>query len=375
LGHTHGECEAWNSIFCKASLRHEVEESIVALHHLQKWMSSSTRGDDSKHTKLTVVDICCGKGFFSMLLSYMVGNFWQDCGIANIVLIDKATGINWQYIDVANETATAENRPLLTLWKGVNLHEYDDVLDRLLGLQTTLALVGIHLCKNLSPAAVSLVHGLGREKCPYMLLAPCCLPRSITSKSIKSSGKNLRVYQYEDPLERSKRLVATKQRNRALGKGRKGICYLCSSTTNDHRVRDCHVLKGTSPVERKAILHAACLLLPCWQCGEVGHQKADCLVPAMPTKEEPPSRYYNVASISTAPQPFAQYCQVLGTALRQDDDQHGTEDALTVSTFSNVVIHETGLTNTDSAHEQDPSQEGDWTKGRKSIYIVATTSN
>jgi hypothetical protein len=231
----------------KPSLKHEVEESIVALRHLHEWMSS--RGKE-RSTELTVVDMCYCKGFFSMLLSYMVGTFWQDCEISSIVLLDKATGINWEYIDVANDTATEEGRPILTLWKGVNLHNYDVVLDRLLELQPTkLALVGIHLCKNLSPAAVSLVHGLGRELCPYLMLAPCCLPRTVTSKYIAPSELKIRVYQYESRLERSKRMTTTEKRERALGRGRKGFCYICSIF--GHRVKDCPTLEGQRPKNGK----------------------------------------------------------------------------------------------------------------------------
>jgi len=51
-----------------------------------------------------------------------------------------------------------------------NLHDYDQILDWLLHLETTLALVGIHLGKTLSPYAISLVHGLG-PKISLLLLS------------------------------------------------------------------------------------------------------------------------------------------------------------------------------------------------------------
>jgi hypothetical protein len=130
-------------------------------------------------------------------------------------------------------------------------------------------------------------------------------------------------------------------------------------------------LEGTTPEERKDILHAAALLLPCWTCGEVGHRKVDCTEPQKLTREEAPSMYYDVASVLSAPQPFAQYCQVLGTVLTEE--QHDTEDATSTAPTFRVSINETGLENNVNGHEDDPSQKGNWNKSRKSIYIVAAS--
>jgi Methyltransferase domain/Zinc knuckle len=356
---------AWKSVLNKTSLEHEVEESIVALYHLHEWLQSRVERDC-----ITVVDLCCGKGLFSMLLSYMVGLYWNDCGISNIVLLDKAVAIDWHHIHAANENAAHENRPHLDLWKGVNLHKYDPLLDRLLGLNTPLALVGIHLCKTLSPSAVSLVHGLGRSICPYFCLAPCCVPRVVTSKYMTAERRQIAIYQYESPDERSQRLNSMAQRDRAMGRDRRSLCYICK--TEGHRVRDCTTLEKLCDSDRRQRLRDAARWIPCWQCGNVGHFKADCPSGTSAlVRVEPPTRYWDIESVLTSSQPFEQYCQVLAESLQSE--------------LSTVVVHDTGLENDKQSrglvavHHNDVADDHDgtenefscWNQGRKGIYIVA----
>ena len=176
--------EHMSSFLRKSSrLLHETEECIVALHHFKVWwMEAQQQQEQQQHQEqsfvdatakttttttttlqsLTVVDACCGKGYFSMFLSYMIGFVWNkhnnnsDMSIKTIVLLDKTPRkeINWSHVETANQTAAAEGRPRLELWDATNLHKYDELLDRLQGLDTKLAFSGIHLCKMLSPSLI-----------------------------------------------------------------------------------------------------------------------------------------------------------------------------------------------------------------------------
>jgi len=127
----------WRSILDKGALLHEIEESIVALHHYWKGVVEK---DPDEHI---VVDVCGGKGLFSFLLSYLK----LSPKILNIVLIEKAN-INWHHIKAANDTAEKEGRPLISIWSDTNLHDHDKVLGRLQNLNRPVAMSGIHLCKQ-----------------------------------------------------------------------------------------------------------------------------------------------------------------------------------------------------------------------------------
>jgi Methyltransferase domain/Zinc knuckle len=331
------------SLLNKSSLQHEAEESIVALHHLYEWLS----GRDDREAPLIVVDACCGKGLFSMLLSYMIGSYWKlETRISRIVMLDKAN-ICWNHIHVANSTAEEEQRPTMEIWEGCNLHHHDVVLDRLQRLETPVAMVGIHLCKTLGPTCIGLVNALGAQWCPFLCLAPCCLPRIATTKKAKT--RQIPINIYETQQERQERLEAMQRREGAMQRGQNGVCYLCGE---EHRVRDCPRLPAEHE-DRVAILKEAAATVPCWKCGIVGHFKAGC--PSKlnnPPLLEPPCVMMDVEQVLHSPRPFDAYCRLLADTLQE---------------CSTKQLIETGLYNSSSTH-----QEGNWNGERKSIYIVAT---
>lgn len=139
-GHEWAGQQRWLSLLNKSSLLHEIEESIVALSPLFDWLD--TRRDDAE--PITLVDVCCGKGIFSMLASYMLKN---DARVKHIVMLDKAT-IKWNHIMAANDKAKFDGRPVIELWDKCNLHGGDEMVVRLNSLDSELAMVGLHLCKT-----------------------------------------------------------------------------------------------------------------------------------------------------------------------------------------------------------------------------------
>ena len=68
LANTHEGKAQWQGLLNKSTLLHEVEESILAIHFLQEaWKQQQQQEDSGKDVVL--VDVCCGKGVFSLLAS------------------------------------------------------------------------------------------------------------------------------------------------------------------------------------------------------------------------------------------------------------------------------------------------------------------
>jgi hypothetical protein len=160
-----------SSLLNKSGLYHEIEETIVAVYFLFEGLKRR----HSEIHKCHVIDVCAGKGLFSLFLSYL-----KHPKIDSIIMLEKAT-IDWYHIHKSNNTAKEECRPEIIIWDNTNLHFFDDVLDRLLALPYPIAMCGIHLCKQLSPSFCGLSNGLG-EKCIYGCLSPCCMPRMVTTQ-------------------------------------------------------------------------------------------------------------------------------------------------------------------------------------------------
>ena len=94
----------WQSLLNKSSLLHEVEEVMVAMHALLEWMETEP-GEDT----LTVVDVCAGKGIFTMCLTYLAAiNPVLRRRVARVVMADHAD-INWHHIHAANDDARSHH--------------------------------------------------------------------------------------------------------------------------------------------------------------------------------------------------------------------------------------------------------------------------
>lgn len=354
----------FQSLLNKKSLLHEVEESIVALQTLHDWLEK--RSNDA--SPVTLVDVCCGKGITSMLTSYVFCN--KTSTVSDIIMLDKQD-INWNHISASNDKVRSqgEDRPLIETWQ-CNLHEIDSVVERLEAKQQQLALIGIHLCKQLSPACASVVNALGPEKAPFLCLAPCCLPlaarnfaktsRQANGMSIEKKKTTLAIRTYESAEERQARKNANQRRLAA--KKRTFFdqpCYLCSEI---HPIQKCGLLPADEN-EQNVIFERAAINRPCWKCGEVGHQKANC--PNNDTQESskprltlPPTIDLNLtaAFLDESKAPFDCYCDMLSTAIERE----------------NVKIIESGLTNADAHHDNDANRDN-WNAQRKSLYIVASS--
>ncbi|KAL3929596.1 MAG: hypothetical protein SGARI_004707, partial [Bacillariaceae sp.] len=320
-----------------------------------------------------VVDVCAGKGLYSFLLSYL-----QPPLLDSIVMIEKAA-INWFHIHEVNKIVDA--RPRIDIWERTNLHEYDKVLTRLLNLPYPLVLSGIHLCKQLGPAFCGLVNGLG-DKCLISCLAPCCLPRVVTTQGKKwqkykqpdaeQPKFEIAIPMKEEPSERETRLDYMERRRRVKqnplydelcptkGSGGSVCCYFCQDP--GHSVVDCSLLKELGKSEQIKVRQAAhAATVPCWNCLEFGHFKGDCPVAMVRRNaQSPPVLTLDLTGIlandntTAIANPFERYCHLLSTSLQD----RGSVQVFNAPLESSSVSH----------GDQD---ENNWNKDRKACFIVA----
>ncbi|CAJ1957146.1 unnamed protein product [Cylindrotheca closterium] len=347
------------NVINKPNLLHEIEESMIAIGMFVEWLDDSSPRMESSKQAVVFVDICCGKGICSLLASYL---FENDSRVSKIIMMDKPDNklsqnghLDWSHIVHANENAVSEQRPFIEARKE-NLFETDSIIKWLSTARGSdpMALVGIHLCKNLSPTFVGIANALGASQVPFLCLAPCCLPRVVVQGRNNHRNK-LEVAQYEAPLQRQARLKAAQLRRNARQRHSKATreCILCQSTK--HAVRQCPKLVSYSIAQQCEILERAAAMEPCWKCGQLGHRRKDCLSKqesSIPALIPQPVLHKNVSHIMGTANPFASYCQLLSTTIDRES----------------ISLFESDLEKTESSLLEHGSN---WNRYRKTIYIVA----
>ena len=444
-------------------LVHETEECIVALHYLREWWltrsSTSQSTTSSTSTSPTVdddndddhdddntndddefiaVDLCCGKGYFSMYLKYLADEYWNNPKeeeeneneesvennssssshssnkrrrrsrrrrLKKIILMDKDTNINFDHIYAANndsngsEHCDCNNKVKFEVWSGCNLNDTRAILTKLEKQSLPVAITGIHLCRMLSPSFLSVTNGLRSMKlCPYICLAPCCLPRCVS----KGSNKSIKI-----SIHRNATTIKEGSAKRGGGGGKKRKrerrpCYLCSKTT--HLVKDCPLLPKDNPKEVSRIRQEAAKTIPCWNCGIVGHFQNECpMTKKTADQDEKVSKESNsshsnsnsnnrmiqldTSNVMKSKNPFNSYCHVLAS---QGISHDGTCTFITSSNGSNndgnndnndsnsnhiernllTKVIDAGFKN-NKIDLNSKDHQGNWNGVRKSIYIVS----
>ena len=91
-----GDDARFRGLLAKKSLLHEIEESVVALDLLLAWLARRPRVDaaaaDDDASRVTVVDLCCGKAIFSGLLAHLAPRrpeLFAARGVRGVIAVDK----------------------------------------------------------------------------------------------------------------------------------------------------------------------------------------------------------------------------------------------------------------------------------------------
>lgn len=333
LGNRWGDDDEWQGILNKSTLLHEVEESILALGFLMDFIKNGNDRQLKMGSKITIVDVCCGKGIFSMLASYI---FQNETRVDKIIMLDKGE-INWDHCHILNQCARDEGRPLIETWK-CNLHDIDQVVDRFSNtMESPIVMIGIHLCKTLSPCFIGIANQLSLL-CPFFILVPCCLPRAVLQSNIIGKKSVVRVLQYETMTEKNERYMAKSRRDAAMKRA-----LLKRPVTMIDQASWIGEDKGK-------------VSIPCWKCGNLGHFKVDCPSSQSTGKPQllrPPEMEIDVSHVLNAEAPFDNYCNLLAQSIQ----------------YSSVRMVDAGLVNDSVLHQH---QVENWNGSRKSIYIVAT---
>ena len=419
--------EMYNGILNKVNLLDEIEESITALGYFVKWLENNNSDNvGSTSNPIALVDVCCGKGICSLLASYVLRDYYHDGRISKIVMIDQNLELDWSYVSIVNNNKDSKSSqkptiPIETM-QGINLFEMDDVIDRLMEIatansssplsslspsqhqpnqqqnqqQSQLAMIGIHLCKNLSPTLIGITNILGPNTCPFVCLAPCCLPRIVlTSQSSNNTNKNknkkgnmpkqqqkktqkqkstknmvMEIASYESPIQRQARILAKQKRINAKQRMRKQDEV---SPSQQQQQDDSNYY--------------------CWKCGEIGHIKRDCpstQTSSLPSLISRPVIQLNVSTIGDRMKVKGDDDNYNNNAINTDSSNSGGGSNLfddycswlsTSLERNTVTLHKASYSNTNGSYSgsssdhltnNNNSNTNNWNRHRKSIFIVGT---
>ena len=180
----HGNSPLWNRLFKQERVIKEVVESIPVIDRVMDWME---RNENTTTEKITIIDLCSGKGYLSMLLSEIL----PPERVQKCLLIDRAWPLchatpkphhmSWEHIygDPNDETAPHyfETWPIPLVTCKQNLKQSREIRilkERFADDDGPVLILAVHLCGTLSIQAVKLFQTLPTAQ--LLLLKPCCLP-------------------------------------------------------------------------------------------------------------------------------------------------------------------------------------------------------
>mmetsp|Transcript_58952 Transcript_58952/g.172570 ORF Transcript_58952/g.172570 Transcript_58952/m.172570 type:complete len:377 (+) Transcript_58952:32-1162(+) len=162
------------------SLRKEISESFGALHACHRALAKL--GIDTEE-RVTVVDLCCGKGLGSLILALSMPN-------AQVLAVDTNPNMelahfrrqpNLSFLALDITSGDAGSRLAAAVADRVSRTDHPEA--------APLLVVGVHLCGSLSVHAIQLFNdSLGSAA---LVLVPCCLDGR--QPTVKQRAKKLRI--------------------------------------------------------------------------------------------------------------------------------------------------------------------------------------
>lgn len=186
-----GNAPLWNRLFKQDRVIKEIVEAIPVIHTVQDWMSRNeslwNNEDTAGDKKMTIIDLCSGKGYLSMLLSEIL----PPERVGKCLLMDKAWPLchskpkphhmSWEHIygDLEDENGPRyfDAWPISLVTSKQNLkqsREIRQLSNRFSDHKGPILILAVHLCGTLSIQAIKLFQAIPAAQ--MLLLKPCCLP-------------------------------------------------------------------------------------------------------------------------------------------------------------------------------------------------------
>jgi len=183
----------WLRLFKADKVIKEVIESIPVISLVQDWMD---RHNDVEEP-ITIIDLCSGKGYLSMLLSEIL----PPDRVTKCILVDKAWPmchgkvmphhVNWEHIYGNDNTQEGpryyKTWPIPLVTSKVNLNKTQQITSMIQRFGTKehgpVLILAVHLCGVLSIRAATLFQKLPTAQ--FLLLKPCCLPNIRLTRDVE----------------------------------------------------------------------------------------------------------------------------------------------------------------------------------------------
>jgi len=156
------------SIFNANNIFREMDEYVVPLYHLIKYLESDITGES-----ISLLDVASGKGYMSLLLSSLSVKLNILQRIKSITMIDKNKNMNLNHLDHLKKEVHSQYAPIPIHFIQMDLHKNTFQQYVLNDLAFKPVIIAIHPCKRLSSRCVNLFNNLPIDA---LFLAPCCVP-------------------------------------------------------------------------------------------------------------------------------------------------------------------------------------------------------